>query len=287
VNEVGTSDADGNLMNTTVTGENRFDTDAKRYADYLGTSEGRLRTELTFVNLQEVLPTSKANRSLRALDLGGGTGATSIRLARLGFHVTLLDSSPAMLDLAKSAIAESGASDEIELKLGDAAHVAEIFRPRSFDVILCHDLLEYVSDPDAVLRAAASVMCESTAILSVLVRNQVGDVMKAALQAGDLAAAEGNLSAEWGREFLYGGKARFFTPESLEAMLSSASLTTIARRGVRMISDYLPKTISRSEEYARIFALERKLNNRAEFYGIARYLQCLARREAQASEGRE
>ena len=62
-----------------------------------------------------------------------------------------------------------------------------------------------------VLRGAARVLRDTSAILSIVVRNQAGEVFKAAIQAGDLAAAEANLTAEWGFESLYGGKVRLFT----------------------------------------------------------------------------
>ena len=265
----------------------RFQNGADKYAAYLETPEGRLRADLAFANLQEFLPASARVNSLRALDLGCGTGAAAVRLARHGIHVTLLDSSPTMLALAERTIVEAGVSDKITVKHGDAAQLADIFQTRSFDIILCHNLLEYVDDPGAVLRGAVRVMRDSSAILSVLVRNQSGEVLKAVLQTGDLAAAEHNLTAEWGQESLYGGGVRLFTSEALEAILKDASLTNNARRGVRVIADYLPAQISRSAEYERIFALERKLGKRREFFGVARYMQCLASCATPGSEGGE
>src|SRR5215470_18447900 len=98
-------------MNATVKGDNRFENDASRYAAYLETPEGRLRADLTFSHLQDFLPATREIKSLSALDLGCGTGAASLRLARLGIHVTLLDSSPAMLDWAERTVIESGLSD--------------------------------------------------------------------------------------------------------------------------------------------------------------------------------
>jgi S-adenosylmethionine-dependent methyltransferase len=264
------------VKTTANAGSNRFEIDAGKYAAYLETSEGRLRTDLTFANLQEFLQPIKG--SLRALDLGCGTGATAIRLAQLGHQVTLLDSSPAMLDLAQRAAHEAEVAEKITLKLGDAARLADLFTTKLFDVILCHNLLEYVDDPQAVLGGAARVMRDSSAILSILVRSQTGEVLKAAIQAGDLAAAENNLVAEWTHESLYGGKVRLFTPEGLEAILQAASLTIAAKRGVRVIADYLPPKISRDAEYERIFELERKLDRLPEFAAVARYAQCLARR---------
>lgn len=262
----------------------RFQTDAGKYAAYLETPEGRLRLDLAFANLQEFLP--QATRSLRALDLGCGTGAIAMRLARLGLYVTLLDASLPMLDFAKRAARDAGVAQRIALKHGDAAQLADLFDGESFDVILCHNLLEYVDDPDAVLRGVNHVMRDSSAILSVLVRNQAGEVLKAAIQAGDLVMAENSLSAEWGQESLYGGKVRLFTPGGVHAMLKAASLSIIAERGVRVISDYLPPQISRSSEYERILELERTLGSRAEFTAVARYTQYLARRAAPAMEHR-
>jgi len=263
---------------------NRFESDASRYAAYLDTPEGRLRGDLTFANLQDFLLAEPRIKSLSALDLGCGTGAASVRLARLGVAVSLLDSSSAMLELAEQTFVEAGVSDNVTLRHGRAARLAEIFERQSFDIILCHNLLEYVDEPGVVLREAAHVMRDSSAILSVLVRSQAGEVLKAALQAGDLAAAERNLDAEWGQESLYGGKIRLFTSEALGAMLKDASLTFIARRGVRVMADYLPAQISRSAEYERIFALERKLGMRPEFFDVARYIHFLARRVTAQSE---
>ena len=201
-----------------------------------------------------------------------------MRLARLGIHVTLLDSSLPMLELAKPAAQEAGVTDKIELQHGDAAQLAKLLPPESFDVILCHNLLEYVGDPGAVVRGAAQGLRDSSAILSVLVRNQAGEVLKAAIQAGDLAAAEASLTAEWGHESLYGGKVRLFTADSLHAMLKAASLAVAAERGVRVVSDYLPPQLSRSADYEQILELERKLGKLPEFAAVARYTHFLARR---------
>jgi S-adenosylmethionine-dependent methyltransferase len=261
----------------------RFQSDAHKYAAYLETPEGRLRSDLAFANLQDFLPL-QANPSLRALDLGCGTGATAVRLARLGIHVTLLDSSLAMLDIANHTAQQAGVTDKVVLQQGDASRLANLFPAASFDVILCHNILEYVDDPDAEMCSAARALRDSSAIVSVLVRNRAGEVFKAAIQTGDLAAAENNLTAEWGQESLYGGKARLFTSDSLQATLKAASLAMIAERGVRVLADYLPPQVSRSAEYERILELERKLGSRPEFAAVARYKQYFAHRANPATK---
>jgi len=263
------------VTTTAKINSNRFESDAGKYAAYLETPEGRLRGDVALANLQEFL--DPVRDSLRVLDLGCGTGATAVRLARLGVQVTLLDSSSAMLDLAQRAVQEAGVEDKVTSKQGDATRLPDLCTTELFDVILCHNLLEYVDDPQAVLCDAVRLMRDSSAVLSLLVRNQAGEVLKAAVQAGDLAAAESTLGADWVKESLYGGNVRLFTAMGLEAMLKAASLTIVANRGVRVIMDYLPSRISRDADYERIFQLERRLGRLPEFAAVARYTHCLAR----------
>ena len=273
-----------NLMDKTVVNaeSERFRSGVEKYAAYLKTSEGRLRLDLTFANLQEFLPPAK--QPFRILDLGCGTGEMSVRLARLGHHVTLLDSSLPMLEYAKQAAQESGTAERIVLKNGDATDLASVFPAESFDAVLCHNILEYVADPSAVLRSAAGALRDASSIISILVRNQSGEVLKAAIKEGDLEAAERNLSSQWANESLYGGRVGVFTEETLTTMLSAEALTVTAERGVRVVSDYLPPRVSRDDEYDRIFELEYKLGKRVEFAEVARYTHCLAHRRDVAKE---
>jgi S-adenosylmethionine-dependent methyltransferase len=263
----------------------RFQTGAEKYAAYLETFEGRLRLDLTFANLQDFLPEATSAGPLLVLDIGGGTGAIAVRLAQIGCHVTLLDASRPMLDIAKLAAQEAGVTERVALKHGDAAQLEGLFKAASFDVVLCHNVLEYVGDPSAVLRGAAIALRDSSGIISVLVRNQAGEVLKAATQGG-LAATENSLTAEWAHESLYGGRVRLFTAESLQAIMRESSLAVTAKRGVRTISDYLPPSIARNDEYARISDLECKLGRRPEFAAVARYSHWLARRSGPTIQGR-
>src|SRR6266849_359366 len=193
---------------TTMAVNQRFQNGAQDYVAYLETPEGRLRTDLAFANLEDFLPRSQAEKSLCALDV------------------------------AKRTAQEAGVTDKVVLQHSDATQLANLFHTRSFDVILCHNILEYCDDPGAVLRGAARALRDSSAMLSVLVRNRAGEVFKAAIQAGDLAASKNGLTAEWGQESLYGGRVRLFTSDSLQAMLKAASLAVIAERGIRALVDY-------------------------------------------------
>src|SRR5258706_12568845 len=96
----------------------RFQSGADKYAAYLETPEGRLRCGLALANLQDFLVLPQSRRSLPGLDLGCGTGVTAVRLARLGIHMTLLDSSSAMLDIANRPAREVGVYGGVRLNRG-------------------------------------------------------------------------------------------------------------------------------------------------------------------------
>jgi S-adenosylmethionine-dependent methyltransferase len=254
---------------------------ADKYAAYLATIEGRLRLDLTIAGVEEFLPLLPSSRPLRALDLGGGTGATAVSLARRGVEVTLLDSSPAMLEIAQDSARKGKVGDKVRLQRGDAAQAGKLFAGELFDVVLCHNVLEYVEDPSAIISDSARLMRrDPPGLLSIVVRNRAGEVLKAAIQAGDLEGAERSLTAHWGYESLYGSRVRLFTPDELLSMSKKVRLEAMAERGVRVIADYLPPHISREAEYERILALERQLGRRPEFAAIARYTHGLFRHAA-------
>ncbi len=84
-----------------------------------------------------------------ALDIGTGPADIPIRLAarQPGWHLTALDASPAMLDLAARAVADAGLGERIELMLGDAKKLP--LPSQRFDVVFSNSILHHVHDAHA------------------------------------------------------------------------------------------------------------------------------------------
>src|ERR1700721_2382360 len=93
--------------------------DAEKYAAYLKTPAGRLRSELAWENLRRFLPSNSSKQ--RALDVGGGTGFASVQIARMGYEVVLLDSSEEMLRIAREQAGAGNVSSRISFRPGAAA----------------------------------------------------------------------------------------------------------------------------------------------------------------------
>ncbi|MGH9741509.1 MAG: methyltransferase domain-containing protein [Candidatus Acidiferrum sp.] len=259
--------------------------DAAKYSEYLRTCSGRLRSDLAWQNLQKFLPDFAW--PLRALDLGGGTGAMSVRLARKEFQVVLLDSSEEMLGIARKEAGAAGVAEQISFCRADAAQLQELFEAESFDIVVCHNLLEYVADPTAIVRGIASIL-RKNAVVSLLLRNRAGEVLKASIKSPDWELAKNNLSAEKVVDSLYGKPVRVFDPADVVQMIANANLDAVAEHGVRVFSDYRHAVDPNDETYRQLLELELILGARPEFAAIARYVQIIAQhsRAAQASERR-
>ena len=130
--------------------------------------KGRVRTYVLHQQLQRHLPTTPA----AILDVGGGAGHQSLPLARLGFDVTLLDSSPAMLRKAEHRLRAEPDGVRRRIRLveaaGEDADVAT--RGQQFAAVLCHGVLPYLERPGSILQA----LCRCTApggVVSVMALN--------------------------------------------------------------------------------------------------------------------
>lgn len=270
--------------------DERFEAGAPAYAAYLHTVEGRLRLDIAWDNFLSIINETHAEqtgfdaritRSVKharhALDLGGGTGAIGLRFAALGWRVAVVDPSAAMLALAADSARAQQLIERVTFHQSIAENAREHLRPQTFDAGVCHNVLEYVSDPRACVRVLAALV-RPGGLVSLVARNRAGEAMRAVLKGHDLEEAERALAADVVNESLYGGPARLFDARSLRELATEAGLDVIAERGVRVVADYLPASLSQTEEaYARLLAFERTLGARPEFAGVARYTQIIAR----------
>lgn len=83
------------------------------------------------------IPTLKANKVVDILDIGCGTGRHAIILAKLGYHVTAIDNSPAALEILK----KKKGKVPIRALLADMAELP--FADKSFDAAVCATVIHH------------------------------------------------------------------------------------------------------------------------------------------------
>jgi len=130
----------------------KFDRLAARWWDPDG--ESRPLHDLNPVRLGYIADRATL-KGARALDVGCGGGLLSEALARAGAEVTAIDLAPAVLDVARLHLYESGlAVDYREVSVETLAEEM----PGRFDVITCMEMLEHVPDSASVVRACAKLL---------------------------------------------------------------------------------------------------------------------------------
>lgn len=115
----------------------------------------RIRVE-TVKQFTENLPVN------RVLDIGCGDGSISTPLLPRCNHLTLVDLSSRMLDLARNKI-PSDRSNDVELING--SFIGSNLSPQSFDLILCVGVLAHVDSPAAVIAEIARLAKPGASII--------------------------------------------------------------------------------------------------------------------------
>lgn len=119
-----------------------WDKIAPKYAAAKISDMGGYRATLA-TTLAHLAPTD------RVLELGCGTGSTALELAGHVAHVTAMDISPAMIEIARTKIAAAGV-DNITLLTGAAGNPGGV-QEAPFDVVLALNLLHLLPDQPAAL----------------------------------------------------------------------------------------------------------------------------------------
>lgn len=113
----------------------------------------RVYDVITWKYLEPYVP---SDSEALVLDAGGGTGRWSVRMAKKGCRVVLLDASAGMLKIAQERIEKEGLQHQIRIEKGD---IRKLKHPNeTFDMILCEHALFLLDNPDVALKEFARIL---------------------------------------------------------------------------------------------------------------------------------
>lgn len=99
---------------------------------------------------------SKPFNQLKILDVGCGGGLVAEPMARMGGEVTAIDAAKENIEVAKIHAAKSNLNINYQ-----ALAIEDLQKEEKFDVILLLEIIEHVSDPEALIKAAAGLLKEN------------------------------------------------------------------------------------------------------------------------------
>ncbi|MEV7585340.1 class I SAM-dependent methyltransferase [Streptomyces erythrochromogenes] len=258
----------------------KFETALSVWKQWQEAPWGRLRYATAEANLVRHFG-ERDGGPLRVLDLAGGDGGDALRLAARGHHVTIADHAPAMLGAAAERAAAAGLTDLITCVEADVnALPAEVARG-AFDVVLCHNLLQYVDDVRRTLAASLAPL-RPGGLFSVMAINRHSAPLTAAVRAMDLAAATAALDTDMARTQMFDSVLTLHTAEEITRHLSDLGCQDLRHYGIRNVCDYITDDARKHDPafYADLERLELALTARHPYMHTARLFQLTARKHA-------
>jgi 2-polyprenyl-3-methyl-5-hydroxy-6-metoxy-1,4-benzoquinol methylase len=172
------------------------------------------------------------------VDIGGGSGTRAVPLAKAGCRVVVIDASTdALASLARRAT-EAGVGERITALQADADQLDAVLPRASADLVLYHQVVQDVDDPERSVAAAAALL-RPGGYLSVLVPGRLSAALAAAL-AGRAAEALSIMAADPAVD-------RRYDAPSLRSLMEQAGVVVETITGVGVVSA-LVASRSRAED---------------------------------------
>jgi phosphoribosylformimino-5-aminoimidazole carboxamide ribotide isomerase len=237
----------------------------------------RFGYELIEHNLKKHIPVDSP--PLRVLDAGGGNGLDSIRLARMNHKVELVDLSRQMLDDARASAALAGVGERLQTHAIDILGIGERFAADSFDIVLCHNVIQFVDDVNARLQTLARVL-KPGGFLSLVSTNQYSLPYQAAFLELDLDKAFAALETVDQYNPVFDLDAHEYRADEIIGRLDAMGLGLEKHYGIRCLFNYWGTNELKEESavYEKLRKLEFELTERYPYLLTARQFQLILRK---------
>ncbi len=239
--------------------------------------KGQIRYDLSAQNLFNHLPKDKL---LRTLDAGGGNGVDSLRLAKMGYPVDLVDRSLVMLHDLQSTADQLGLGNAIKTHSLDIREIRKRFAADSFDLLLCHNVIQYSDDWEDLLLSVLAPLT-SGGMFSLMTRNQHAVPFDAALDDYELDELPALLEEPHGKSGVFDADISFFTVGFLTKWLEQHGCSIISDYGVFCLYNHYSVSGLYDDvaTIAKLHTLEKHLGNQSPYKETARYIQIIAQKD--------
>lgn len=215
---------------------------------------------------------------LKILDAGGGNGYASIPFAQNGCQVVVADYSKAMITDGEKLMSELGLDKRVTFVEARLEDLSSVICNQDFDVVMCHNVLQYVESIPVVLRSILRPL-KSRGIISIVCMNRYSIAYHQAFFRGDLQAAKIAIGATE-TNTIFESVAHTLAVDEIVSMLEAENCIIQADYGVRCMMDYWGDNERKSEPntLAQLEELEFALSAEYPYKLLARFFQVIARK---------
>lgn len=217
---------------------------------------------------------------LRVLDAGGGNGQASLPIAQAGASVDVVDRSMAMLQDLNVTAEANGLQDLINAHRNDIRSIHELFEPNTFDLLLCHNVIQYSPAWEQLL-VSMSAPLKIGGILSLVVRNWYSEPYRIDVNAHTAAELPTLLERTRGPSRVFDADVLFFSAGFLQEWLEAQGFEVLGDYGLLCRPDEVVSVEGPGAEEVlleKLQALETSMGERLPYKHTARYLQIVARK---------
>ena len=219
-----------------------FDSVAGSFSAYDATLRGHVRYAVTRRNLIPYLE----KRHLQILDVGGGSGPDSAWLVSQGHSVTIVEISKEQRLYAERRFNFFLSPPERALITMVEGQLCDVrAKPASFDVVLCHGVAMYQTEPRKFIAEVIS-WAKPGGIISLLEKGYYGAEARAIHRQNFDQLKKLHASQKIVNDM--GFTVHAFTPDALEAIIEMSGAEVEHWSGVRVMTDRLNMLITNMSE---------------------------------------
>ncbi|MGM5482662.1 MAG: class I SAM-dependent methyltransferase [Nanobdellota archaeon] len=211
------------------------------------------------------------------LDAGGGTGYNSILMAKISKHVTLLDISPKILEVAKQNVREQKLENKINLCQGDISNL-EKFSDGQFTFVVCvGDSISYVLEKRFDAMKELTRVAKSGAFLVIGCDSKYG-FMRQYLKKGNLKEVT-RINKNHETYCGMGPRTYVYTVDEMKQLLNMYGCDVLEVASTPTLTDTVDRSqFYEEEKWDKLKKLEMELCRRPELLGIGNHLLFVAKK---------
>ncbi len=230
--------------------------DMQLYYDYTVSPLGQVFYHTAWEQLQGI-----SNK--KVLDFGSGFAFTS--------HFLAPNNTVVALEQDASMIAAALKAEGFEQIHGDLTNL-EAMPPASFDVVLCHMVLEFVDNAPQIVQSLLRVL-KKGGLLSIIRHNRAGRLMQAIIQEADFNEAHALMDGGHAYSSAF-GDIKYYENEDIlrwaKTNNTEEPLSIESVQGIRAIASLHSRAVQGQEDWVEnMLTLERRLLKDPAFVNIA------------------